>query len=123
MRIRERYELADELAPSYRQERRRERGEILDGCWPGHRVLAQARLAGTAGGQRIPPKRRTSRARRYGLQLRRILKVCWEATGPGSPPNRLLPLPSADEGFGWRLISGGGRGAPGPRPPAPWRTV
>ena len=80
MRIRERYQLAEELAPRYRRARRRERGEILDGlCLAkgyerkhGSRVLR--------GRKRVSPKRRAPRTRRYELEFRRALKVCWEAT-------------------------------------------
>ena len=80
MRIRERYELAEELAPRYRRARRRERGEILDGFCLATGYERKHALRVLRGRKRVSPKRRAPRTRRYGLEFRRALKVCWEAT-------------------------------------------
>ena len=79
-RIRERYELAEELAPRYRRARRRERREILDGFCLATGYERKHAWRVLRGRKRVSPKRRAPRTRRYGLEFRRALKVCWEAT-------------------------------------------
>lgn len=80
MRIKERYELAAELASRYWASGRRERGEILDGfCLATgyNRKYAMAMLRGRRRALSI----RRPRPRRYGLKFRQALKVLWEAAG------------------------------------------
>ena len=82
MRIRERYELAAELAGRYRAAGRKQRSQILDSfCLATgyNRKYAMAMLAGRA---RVKGPVRRPRARRYeGQPLRMALGLVWEASG------------------------------------------
>ena len=80
MRIRERYELEEELGARYRRAGRRERGELLTffGLAAGYgRKYAIRTLRGR---KRVRPKRRAPRAKRYRVGFRAALKVCSEAS-------------------------------------------
>ncbi|MGH7697862.1 MAG: transposase [Candidatus Dormibacteria bacterium] len=79
MRIRERYELAEELGPWYRRAKRSERGAILDGFCLATGYERKYAIRVLRGRRRLPPRQRARRARKYGLEFRRGLKVCWEA--------------------------------------------
>ncbi len=81
MRIRERYELAGELRERYAAAGRSGRSEILNGfCLATHyeRKHAIKVLRGRAR-KPVGPGRR--RQRRYGLEFRQALRICWEASG------------------------------------------
>lgn len=80
MRIRERYELEEEVGARYRRAGRRERGQLLTffGVAAGYgRKYAIRTLRGR---KRVRPKRRAPRAKRYRVGFRAALKVCSEAS-------------------------------------------
>lgn len=85
MRIRGRYEPAEALATRHRRARRWERGEILDAFCLATGYERKQAPRGLRGRQPIPPKRRTPRTRRSGLEFRRVLRVA------GRPPTTCVP--------------------------------
>ncbi|MHB1526840.1 MAG: hypothetical protein ACYCZN_11280 [Candidatus Dormibacteria bacterium] len=82
MRIRERYELAEELRSRYRGSGRVERGQLLDSfCLAtGYGRKYAVKVLRGRGRRRLPPGKRVPRTRRYGSGFRSALKVCWEAS-------------------------------------------
>jgi len=82
MRIRERYELAAELAERYQSAGRRERGEILDGFCLATGYNRKYAMSMLAGRQRAKGRVRRPRARRYeGQAFRMAVALVWEASG------------------------------------------
>ncbi len=81
MRVKERYELAGELRERYAAAGRSERSEILNGFCLATRYERKHAIKVLRVRARKPvsqPGRR--RQRRYGLEFRQALKVCWEAS-------------------------------------------
>ncbi len=81
MRVKERYELARELRDRYAAGGRRERSEILDGFCLATGYERKHAIKVLRGRDRKPVPRGRPRQRRYGLEFRQALKVCWEASG------------------------------------------
>lgn len=81
MRIRERYELVGELRDRYAAARRAERSEILDSFCLATRYERKHAIKLLRGRARKPVGRGRPRQRRYGIEFRQALKVCWEASG------------------------------------------
>ncbi len=82
MRVRERYELAGELRDRYAAAGRLERSEILTGFCLATRYERKHAIKVLRGRERKPISRLgRHRHRRYGLEFRQALKVCWEASG------------------------------------------
>ncbi len=79
MRIRERYELAGELRDRYAAAGRVEGSEILDGFCLATRYDRKDAIKMLRERERKPVAR--PGRRRYGLEFRQALKVCWEASG------------------------------------------
>ena len=80
MRIRERYELAEELRSRYRGSGRVERGQLLDSFCLATGYGRKYAIKVLKGRRRLPLRKRVPRAKRYGSGFRSALKVCWEAS-------------------------------------------
>jgi len=82
MRIRERYELAAELAEQYRMAGRKGRGKILDSFCLATGYGRKYAIEMLRGRQRVRQPVRRPRARRYdGQSFRNSLALIWEASG------------------------------------------
>lgn len=81
MRIRERYELARELQERYAAAGRSERSEILNGFCLATQYERKHAIKVLRGRARKPVGPGRRRQRRYGLEFRQALRVCWEASG------------------------------------------
>ena len=80
MRIRERYELAEELRTRYRGAGRVEKGQLLDSFCLASGYGRKYAVKVLRGRRRLPLRKRVPRQRRYGPGFRVALKVCWEAS-------------------------------------------
>ncbi len=80
MRIRERYELAEELRARYRGAGRVEKGQLLDSFCLASGYGRKYAVKVLRGRRRLPVRKRVPRQRRYGPAFRSALKVCWEAS-------------------------------------------
>ena len=79
MRIRDRYELAEELTSRYLGAGRVERGQLLDSLCLATGYERKYAIK-VLKGRRLPLRNRVPRAKRYGAGFRSALKVCWEAS-------------------------------------------
>ncbi|MDA8329768.1 MAG: hypothetical protein M0027_00890 [Candidatus Dormibacteraeota bacterium] len=75
MRVKDRHELAAELAPRYLKRGRRERGAILDAFCLATGYHRQHAMAVLRGRRRVGVRRPVVRARRYGREFRQALLV------------------------------------------------
>ena len=80
MRIRERYELAEELRSRYRGSGRVERGQLLDSVCLATGYGRKYAIKVLQGRRRRSVRKRVPRTKRYGPGFRSALKVCWEAS-------------------------------------------
>ncbi len=99
MRIRERYELAEELRSRYRGSGRVERGQLLDSFCLAAGYGRKYAIKVLRWRRRLPLRRKIRRAKRYGSGVRAALKVCWEASDylcsqrPGTSWLTFHPIP------------------------------
>ncbi|MDA8330306.1 MAG: hypothetical protein M0027_03695 [Candidatus Dormibacteraeota bacterium] len=80
MRIRERYELAEELRARYRGAGPVEKGQLLDSFCLASGYGREYAVKVLRGRRRLPAWKRVPRQRLYGPAFRSALKVCWEAS-------------------------------------------
>ena len=80
MRIRERYELAEEVRSRYRGSGRVDRGQLLDSFCLATGYGRKYAIKLRKGRRLLPVPKRGPRGRRYGPGFRSALKVCWEAS-------------------------------------------
>ncbi len=80
MRIRERYELAEEVTTRYQGAGRVEKGQRLDSFCLASGYGRKYAVKVLRGRRRLPLRKRVPRTRRYGPGFRAALKVCWEAS-------------------------------------------
>jgi hypothetical protein len=76
MRIRGRYELAEELRSRYRGAGRVERGRLLNSFCLATGYGRQYAVKVLRGRRQLPLRKRVPRAKRYGPGFRSALKVC-----------------------------------------------
>lgn len=74
-RVKDRYELAAELAPRYWKGSRRERGAILDAFCLATGYHRKYAMAGLRGRRRVGVRHRVARAHRYGVEFQQALLV------------------------------------------------
>ena len=80
MRIRERYELAEELRSRCRGSGLVELGQLLDSVCLATGYGRKYAIKVLKGRRRLSVRQRVPRDKRYGLGFRPPLKVCWEAS-------------------------------------------
>ncbi len=80
MRIRERYELAEEVTTRYQGAGRVEKGQRLDSFCLASGYGRKYAVKVLRGRRRLPLRKRVPRTRRYGPGFRAALKVCSEAS-------------------------------------------
>ena len=80
MRIREWYELAEELRCRYLGAGRVERGQLLDSFCLATGYERKAAIKVLRGRPRLPRRDRVPRAKSYAAGFRSALKDCWEAS-------------------------------------------